>query len=267
MAHHFVLHQSPTEGRHGVPQRPPGFASASASSQPATSAARCICRARTATSTGPPRVWRLIYHLVNKAAVAKNISIEMVYQYRTTGGEASTPLWLDIDGCSDSEYPAPVGYSDTHADWTSTVTGRMIGIGGHLHDVDVTNSSAVPGPLPGPGARHRGVGRDRRRTVRGLLRPDTAQQPATCRPDRRDAVPLRGLLRHLVGGWRREPVAGPPRHDGLVRHQHRPAPDGAERGVARPAASTRSRATRSRRARWSGCTRSTRTTRGRSRTT
>ena len=44
----------------------------------------------------------------------KNISIEIVYQYRTTGGEDATPLWLDIDGCGDSEYPAPVGYSDTH---------------------------------------------------------------------------------------------------------------------------------------------------------
>ena len=46
--------------------------------------------------------------------MAKNINIEMVYQYRTAGGEDATPLWLDIDGCGDSEYSAPVGYSDTH---------------------------------------------------------------------------------------------------------------------------------------------------------
>ena len=86
----------------------------------------------------------LIYHLVNKAAVAKNLSVEVVYQYRTTGGEPATPLWLDIDGCSDSEYPAPVGYSDTHADWTSTLSGRLIAMTGHLHDVDVTNSAPCP---------------------------------------------------------------------------------------------------------------------------
>jgi hypothetical protein len=93
----------------------------------------------------------LIYHLVNKASVAKNISVEIVYQYRTTGGEDATPLWLDIDGCGDSEYSAPVGYSDTHSDWTSTVNGRVIGINGHLHDVDITNSSPCPDHCPAQG--------------------------------------------------------------------------------------------------------------------
>jgi hypothetical protein len=93
----------------------------------------------------------LIYHLVNKASVAKNISVEVVYQYRTTGGENATPLWLDIDGCSDSEYPAPTGYSDTHADWASTVSGRVISINGHLHDVDITNSSPCPDHCPALG--------------------------------------------------------------------------------------------------------------------
>jgi hypothetical protein len=88
--------------------------------------------------------WTLIYHLVNKAAVAKNISIEMVYQYRTAGGEDALPLWLDIDGCSDSEYPAPIGYSDTHVDWPSTVNGRMLAMNGHLHDVDITSASPCP---------------------------------------------------------------------------------------------------------------------------
>jgi hypothetical protein len=93
----------------------------------------------------------LIYHLVNKAAVAKNLSIEMVYQYRTTGGEEATPLWLDIDGCGDSEYPAPVGYSDTHVDWASTIDGRMIAINGHLHDVDITSANPCPDHCPAQG--------------------------------------------------------------------------------------------------------------------
>jgi hypothetical protein len=99
---------------------------------------------------GTSSFW-LIYHLVNKAAVAKNLSVEVTYQYRTTGGEAATPLWLDIDGCGDSEYPAPVGYSDTHADWASTVSGRVIAINGHLHDVDVTNASPCPDHCPAQG--------------------------------------------------------------------------------------------------------------------
>ena len=85
--------------------------------------------------------WRLIYHLVNKSAVPKNVSVELVYQYRTTGGEDVTPLWLDIDGCQDSEYTIPVGYSDTTVDWPSTINGRLVAANGHLHDVDITNQS------------------------------------------------------------------------------------------------------------------------------
>jgi hypothetical protein len=83
--------------------------------------------------------WWLIYHLVNKSPTAsKSVYIEIVFRYRSTG-IAATPLWLDIDGCGDSEYTAPTGYSDTHADWTSTISGRWLGISGHMHDVDITN--------------------------------------------------------------------------------------------------------------------------------
>jgi hypothetical protein len=90
--------------------------------------------------------WVLIYHLVNKSAVDKKLSVQIVYRYRNPGGSPpqpveSKPLWLDIDGCNDSEYTIPTGYSDTHASWTSTVSGRMIGIGGHLHDVDITSGA------------------------------------------------------------------------------------------------------------------------------
>jgi hypothetical protein len=85
--------------------------------------------------------WRLIYHLVNKSTTqSKTVNIQVVYRYRTTG-VAALPLWLDIDGCGDSEYTAPVGYSDTHSTWTSNLDGRFIGLAGHLHDVDITTLS------------------------------------------------------------------------------------------------------------------------------
>ena len=58
-----------------------------------------------------------------------------------------TPMWFDIDGCGaapvpgdsiggDSEYPAVDGYTDYHRSWTSTVSGRIVAIGGHFHDID-----------------------------------------------------------------------------------------------------------------------------------
>jgi hypothetical protein len=92
--------------------------------------------------------WTLIYHLVNKSAVDKTVSIQIYYKWRSASDTTfpppleAKPLWLDIDGCGDSEYTIPTGYSDTTTTWTSNVTGKMIAIAGHLHDVDIT------GPAP-----------------------------------------------------------------------------------------------------------------------
>jgi hypothetical protein len=98
--------------------------------------------------------WRLLPHIVNRSTTSyQQVSIQVTYRYRLNSDTAvipSYPLWFDIDGCGDSEYTAPVGYSDTHdprqnADfgtygWVSTVSGRMIGMAGHLHDVDILSS-------------------------------------------------------------------------------------------------------------------------------
>jgi hypothetical protein len=91
-------------------------------------------------NTNSSTPWWLIYHLVNKGAASKSVNIEIVYRYRTTG-IAATPLWLDIDGCGDSEYTAPNGPSDTHVNWTSDRDGRFLAVAGHLHDVDITTLS------------------------------------------------------------------------------------------------------------------------------
>ena len=95
--------------------------------------------------------WSLISHIINKGSVTKSLNLEVIFQYRTSGGVNANPLWLDIDGCFDSEYTTPTGYHDQTADWTSTVGGRMIGIGGHLHDVDITNSDPCLNHCPAKG--------------------------------------------------------------------------------------------------------------------
>jgi hypothetical protein len=92
-------------------------------------------------NNGATPSWRLITHIVNKSAVQQSFAIEVTYQYRTTGGADAKPLWLDIDGCGDSDYTTPTGYADTTADWTANVSGRMIGMAGHMHDLDVTNAT------------------------------------------------------------------------------------------------------------------------------
>jgi hypothetical protein len=104
---------------------------------------------------GNAPTWTLIYHLVNKGPVDKKVNVEIVYRYRPLSEtQAARPVWLDIDGCSDSEYTIPTGYSDFHdpdnvpdgsgnysADWPSTISGRIIAISGHSHDVDITNTA------------------------------------------------------------------------------------------------------------------------------
>jgi hypothetical protein len=95
-------------------------------------------------NTGGP--WTLVYHLVNKSTTAsQTVYIEIVYRTRPNSEtQPASSVWLDIDNCQDSEYTVPVGYSDTHFDWTSTIEGRMLGIWGHLHDVDITNANPCP---------------------------------------------------------------------------------------------------------------------------
>jgi hypothetical protein len=107
--------------------------------------------------------WRLIPHIVNRSTTSyQSISIQVTYRYRTDSAAiGANPLWLDIDGCTDSEYTAPVGYSDTHdprqnADfgtygWISTVSGRVIAMAGHLHDVDILSSTPCTPHCPEQG--------------------------------------------------------------------------------------------------------------------
>ncbi len=92
--------------------------------------------------------WSLISHVVNKGNVTKSLDIELIFQYRTTGASEAKPLWLDIDGCGDSDYTTPVGYNDATADWVSTVSGRMVSLAGHMHDLDVTNSAPCTNHCP-----------------------------------------------------------------------------------------------------------------------
>ena len=103
--------------------------------------------------------WTLIYHLVNKSAVQKKVSIQIYYKWRSASDTTfpppleAKPWWLDIDGCGDSEYTIPTGYSDTHTTWTlpTGTNGKMIAIAGHLHDVDITGANPCDIHCPAEG--------------------------------------------------------------------------------------------------------------------
>jgi hypothetical protein len=101
--------------------------------------------------------WTMITHLVNLAPTAQTVYVQMIYRHRPLSETQPTrPLWLDIDSiCNggDSEYTIDPGYSDTHVNWSSPVTGRIIDMYGHLHDVDIIdpNPCIVHCPARGGG--------------------------------------------------------------------------------------------------------------------
>jgi len=47
-----------------------------------------------------------------------------------------TPVWLDETGCNfpPSYFDVPAGQSHQTMTWTSNITGKLIGLGGHLHE-------------------------------------------------------------------------------------------------------------------------------------
>jgi hypothetical protein len=89
--------------------------------------------------------WNMITHIVNKSATPRTVNIELIFRHRPLSETGDTrPLWLDIDSiCSggNSEYTIPTGYSDSHVNWTMPVDGRIIGMNGHTHDIDIITPS------------------------------------------------------------------------------------------------------------------------------
>jgi hypothetical protein len=78
--------------------------------------------------------WGLIVDLMNMMPEPRNVSLEYTFTWVRSGVIPLTPVWLDIDNCGDSLFDVPMGYSDTHWDWRSTIRGEVIAIAGHVHD-------------------------------------------------------------------------------------------------------------------------------------
>lgn len=80
--------------------------------------------------------WTLLYDLMNHADTEKTVHIELTFTHESaflSGRKALTPLWMDVGGCRGSEYDAPEGVSEKSWTWTSTVSGELIHMRGHLH--------------------------------------------------------------------------------------------------------------------------------------
>lgn len=85
---------------------------------------------------GDQPLWAMA-ELMNMSAYPQQVYVEMDISYVDDPGaelKKVTPIWLDIDNCGDSQYTIPAGESNTTWTWTSTVSGDIVLVGGHVHD-------------------------------------------------------------------------------------------------------------------------------------
>jgi hypothetical protein len=77
-----------------------------------------------------------VFHIMNHSDATKAVWVTFKVSWRpasTPGLRAITPVWLDENNCRTSEYAVPAGPSSKHWTWTSTITGRIVSGGGHVH--------------------------------------------------------------------------------------------------------------------------------------
>lgn len=85
---------------------------------------------------GTDAPWWFIAEIMNMGDAPRTVYVEAdVYHVpaSTKGIKPVKPIWLDVDNCRLSEYSVPAGRSVERWSWESTVTGRVIAAGGHVH--------------------------------------------------------------------------------------------------------------------------------------
>ncbi len=95
--------------------------------------------------------WILNYHIHNNGTNTRTVAIRLNVTYQTTPLLPTTPVWLDTGTTQNSsQFTIPTGYSDTHTgsgapdispDYTMSVQGKIIGMGGHVHDWGISVAS------------------------------------------------------------------------------------------------------------------------------
>jgi hypothetical protein len=82
--------------------------------------------------------WNLIYDIMNTGPKAKQVKLEMTYEWvpaTTPGMHAARALYLDASPrCSDSPMPNQPGAFSHKRAFTAPLSGRVMGLAGHLHD-------------------------------------------------------------------------------------------------------------------------------------
>ena len=98
--------------------------------------------------------WTLDADLMNMMPDPQQVYVRVVVRYRDASAHLKNvrPIWLDINNCGTSEYAIPHGASDAQWSWTSNLTGEIVGIGGHQHDLSAMDMNCMDASMcPGHG--------------------------------------------------------------------------------------------------------------------
>jgi hypothetical protein len=94
--------------------------------------------------------WTLIYDLMNHTRLPTNVYIEFTFKYVPIKPgvpllKTQRPVWLDVANCTFGDVTPRTGSFSFTYDWTVDNPGKILGIGGHLHDggshISITNQS------------------------------------------------------------------------------------------------------------------------------
>jgi hypothetical protein len=81
--------------------------------------------------------WDMAVEIMNHAPAGQTVYVQLDVVHRPASDPDTLPLrpvWLDIANCGNSRYAVPAGPHRASWRWASTVTGRVIAAGGHVHD-------------------------------------------------------------------------------------------------------------------------------------
>jgi hypothetical protein len=81
--------------------------------------------------------WTGIFEIMNFNSSPQTVWFKFTVHYLQASDESVkpvVPVWLDKNNCGNSEYSIPAGRSTTTWDWTSSITGRVVFVGGHVHN-------------------------------------------------------------------------------------------------------------------------------------
>jgi hypothetical protein len=82
-------------------------------------------------------LWVGIFEIMNESETTHVVFFKITVTHVPFSDEQTkpvVPVWLDVDNCNDSQFSIPAGESRTKWTWQSSLTGRIVGAGGHVHD-------------------------------------------------------------------------------------------------------------------------------------